>query len=232
MNNFGKKIQRSFLRCFPAIFALVLLTLTIVPVPAASVYGQAQLYGAKRPNSPALPTPSIFAIPAKGKFLIASANLQPDPRFRETVVLLIEYGPAGTMGLIINRPTPVRLGDLIKDLPELKTHPDRAFYGGPVEINRMFLLIRSLKLVEESSRVIEGVHMTTSRAILEQMISGKLRLSFRSYAGYAGWAAGQLDAEIARGDWYVTNSDVRMIFEQDPGTLWPELIRRVSTIQA
>ena len=185
---------------------------------------------ASRSKDSIQPDPGIFGIPARGKFLIAGKKLQ-DPRFRETVVFLIEYSAAGAVGLIINRPTAVRLADIIKDMPAIKKRQDVAFYGGPVEDNRMFLLIRSTNMIAESFKVMEEVHMSTSRTILEQMISGKLIVPFRGYAGYAGWAPGQLDAEIAHGDWYVTNADARLIFEHDPKTLWPELIRGIAAIQ-
>jgi putative transcriptional regulator len=185
---------------------------------------------AGKPKDSIEPPPNIFGIPAKGKLLIASKKMQ-DPRFSETVVFLIEYRSTGAMGLIINRPTDVRLSELIKDLPALKKRQDVAFYGGPVESNRMFLLIRSMNSIEESSNVMEEVHMSTSRAILEQVVSGKMNLPFRSYAGYAGWAPGQLDAEIARGDWYVTKADAHIIFDRDPKKIWQELIRVNTSIQ-
>jgi len=193
-------------------------------------YLQKDHHIAARSKDTILPAPDIFGIPARGKLLIAGKTLQ-DPRFRETVVFLIECNATGAVGLIINRPTIFRLADIINDMPAIKKRQDVAFYGGPVESNRMFLLIRSTNLIAESFKVMEEVNMSTSRSVLERIISGKLTAPFKSYAGYAGWAPGQLDAEIAHGDWFVTNADARIIFEHDPKTLWPELIRGIDSIK-
>jgi putative transcriptional regulator len=125
----------------------------------------------------------------------------------------------------------VRLAELLPDMPKLGKRKDKAFYGGPVEGNKMFLLIRSMETVVESSKVLPGVHVSTSRTVLERIIAGKQIPPFRAYAGYAGWASGQLDVEIARGDWYVMKAEARMIFERDPAKLWSELIRLSSSIQ-
>jgi len=220
-------------------FILALLTLAALSilnpgsnaaVNTASGYVHRSDRFASKPGNPEQAPPSVLAIPAQGKLLIASRKLQ-DPRFRETVVFLVQYSPSGTMGLIINRPTVVRLADLIKDLPALKKSQDVAFYGGPVEAGRMFLLIQSTTLVSESIKVIEDVHMSTSRAVLNRLIAGKPDVPFRSYVGYAGWAPGQLEAEIAHGDWYVIKADARIIFEHDTAMLWPQLIQGSMAIQ-
>jgi len=197
----------------------------------AQVNVQKDLLLVSRSGEPLLPAPDIpGSIPGRGKLLVASRNMR-DPRFRETVVLVVDYGMGGAAGLIINRPLEVRLAELIPDMPMIGKRKDKAFYGGPVEGNKMFLLIRSMETVEESSKVLAGVHVSTSRTVLERMISGKQGTQFRAYAGYAGWGSGQLDAEIARGDWHVMKAEARMIFERNPAKLWPELIRLSSAIQ-
>ena len=208
-----------------------LMISTGVPLVTAQVDVQKDLRGVSRSGEPLLPAPDIpGSMPGRGKLLVASRNMR-DPRFRETVVLVVDYGMGGAAGLIINRPLEVRLAELIPDLPMLGKRKDKAFYGGPVEGNKMFLLIRSTEAVEESSKVLAGVHVSTSRTVLERIISGKQGTQFRAYAGYAGWGSGQLDAEIARGDWHVMKADARMIFGRDSAKLWPELIRLSSAIQ-
>ena len=209
----------------------VLMISTGAPLVTAQVDVQKDLRGVSRSGEPLLPAPDIpGSMPGRGKLLVASRNMR-DPRFRETVVLVVDYGMGGAAGLIINRPLEVRLAELIPDLPMLGKRKDKAFYGGPVEGNKMFLLIRSTETVEESSKVLAGVHVSTSRTVLERIISGKQGTQFRAYAGYAGWGSGQLDAEIARGDWHVMKAEARMIFGRDPAKLWPELIRLSTAIQ-
>jgi putative transcriptional regulator len=211
--------------------AVAVLTInTSAPLVAAQVIARKDVRIASMPGDHPLPAPDILGVmPGRGKLLVAGRNMR-DPRFRETVVLVVDYGRGGAAGLIINRPLDVRLAELIPDLPMLGKRQDKAFYGGPVEGYKMFLLIHSTETVEESSKVLPGVHVSTSRAVLKRMIAGKRGTPFRAYAGYAGWASGQLEAEIARGDWHVMKAEARMIFEADPAKLWPELIRLSSAI--
>ena len=226
-----KKLLQCFFLLLLMISSLTVLTLdTKSLVNTTLIYAFENQYTIVKPNVPSLPLPDIQAVPARGKLLIASKNLQ-NTWFQETVIFLVEYNASGAMGLIINKPSTIRLADLITDLPALKKRKDVAFFGGPVEGNRMFLLIRSMNDIEESFKVMEDVHMSTSRAVFEQVVSGKLKATFRSFAGYSGWAAGQLDAEIARGDWYVTKASAKIIFEHNSDTLWQELISSSTAIQ-
>jgi putative transcriptional regulator len=227
----GRTHVSIFLVLLASIAASVFMVNMGTPIIDAQASTTKDFHFANRPEEPSLPAPDTpDSIPGRGKLLVASRNMR-DPRFRESVVLVVDYGSSGAAGLIINRPLEVRLAKLIPDMPMLEKRKDKAFYGGPVEGNKMFLLIRSTETIEETSKVLADVHVSTSRTVLERMISGKRHTSFRAYAGYAGWGSGQLDAEIARGDWHVMKAEPRMIFERDPEKLWPELIRLSSAIQ-
>jgi putative transcriptional regulator len=165
---------------------------------------------------------------AKGKFLVASRQLQ-DPNFRETVVLLIEYGLDGAMGLVINRPSAVKLATVFPDIKELKQRKDTIYVGGPVAVNQMLLLIRSSEMPEDATAVVPDVYISSSWKVLERLIKKTTKdKGFRLFAGYAGWAPSQLDVERTRGDWYVVKADAESIFSQNPSELWQELIRRVT----
>ena len=166
---------------------------------------------------------------AKGKFLVASRRLQ-DPNFRETVVLLIDYGLDGAMGLVINRPSAVKLATVFPDIKELKQRKDTIYVGGPVDVNKMLLLIRSPKLPEGANEVTPGVYISSSWKVLEDLMKKKATKDerFRLFAGYAGWAPSQLDFERTRGDWHVLKADAETVFLKNPSELWPELIRRVT----
>ena len=165
---------------------------------------------------------------AKGKFLVASRRLI-DPNFRETVVLLIEYGMEGAMGLVINRPSQVKLATVFPDMNELKQRTDTVYVGGPVAVNRVLMLIGSPDRPQESIPVIQDVYLSSSLEELERLIknAGKNE-RFRIFAGYAGWAPSQLDFERTRGDWHVLKADAEMIFSQTPSEVWPELIHRAT----
>jgi putative transcriptional regulator len=166
---------------------------------------------------------------AKGKFLVASRRLQ-DPNFRESVVLLIDYGLDGAMGLVINRPSAVKLTTVFPDIKEIKQRKDTIYVGGPVDVNKMLLLFRSPKMPEGANEVTAGVYISSSWKVLEDLMKKKATKDerFRLFAGYAGWAPSQLDFERTRGDWHVLKADAETVFSQNPSELWPELIRRVT----
>ncbi|UCF91121.1 MAG: YqgE/AlgH family protein [Desulfobacterales bacterium] len=162
----------------------------------------------------------------QGKFLIAGRNLG-NSNFSQTVVLLIDYNRQGAMGLIINRPTDVKLSTVFPEIEGLKQRTDTVFSGGPVSRNLLLLLMRSARPPEKSRRVFENIYLSSSRKELLRMIEradgGE---KFRVYAGYAGWAPGQLDHEVARGDWHILAADAETVFDKTPSAIWPELIRR------
>jgi putative transcriptional regulator len=166
--------------------------------------------------------------PAKGRFLVARRNVN-DPRFAETVILLIAYSDQGAMGLMINRPTDVRLTSALPKMKELRDRPDRVFVGGPVSPSAMLLLIGSATPPEGAQPVFGDVYVSgkleTLRRALEK--SGKTH-RLRAYAGYAGWGPGQLDHEISRGDWAIGPADAGTVFDMPSGDIWPKLIDRFS----
>jgi putative transcriptional regulator len=154
-----------------------------------------------------------------------------DPRFRETVVLLIEYSGNGAMGLIINRPTEVKLSTLFPGIKDLQRRSETAFIGGPVEMEKCFMLIRSGVAPEDSLHVFSDVYVSTSMRVLQQIAKGGKRgEKFRLYVGYTGWGTGQLQRELSRGQWRILEADPKIVFENDPGKIWQDLIRRSSGV--
>ncbi len=165
---------------------------------------------------------------AQGKFLVADRRLM-DPNFRETVVLLIRYGPEGAMGLVVNRPIQVKLSAIFPDVKELNQSEETLYLGGPVEPGGILLLVRSAKAPDDSMPVFGDVYLSSSREVLKRMIEKPAKVDrFRLFAGYSGWAAKQLESECERGDWHVLDADVETLFDRQPSEIWPELIKRVS----
>ena len=165
---------------------------------------------------------------AKGQLLVASRSLG-DPNFSESVILLLAYEAHGAMGVVINRPSDVRLASVLTDVPELRERPDRVFLGGPVSGNLMVFLLRSTRRPDPSEPIFADVYATGSLSALRQGLSKSGRTAqLRAYAGYAGWGPGQLEREIARGDWYLTGADAATIFDTTPSDIWPKLIERTA----
>lgn len=165
---------------------------------------------------------------AQGKFLVASRRLL-DPNFRETVVLLIRYGPDGAIGLVINRPVELKISTVLPDIKELERSQETLYLGGPVEPARVLLLVRSAKPPEASMPVFGDVYLSSSQKVLQDLIKKPVKEErFRIYAGYAGWAPKQLESELDRGHWHVLKADTETLFDKKSSEIWQELIQRVS----
>ncbi len=163
--------------------------------------------------------------PAAGRFLVAARQVT-GPVFGESVVLLVERSEGGALGLIVNRPTGFPLAEIFPELGAQGGPGGNAYLGGPVGIETIRALIRAEDEPEASLRVLDGVFVTSSaRTLLRALAAPGAARRARAYLGYAGWAPGQLEGEIARGDWYVGAGDADAVFSEHPEALWDELIR-------
>ena len=163
----------------------------------------------------------------KGVLLVDSPTLD-DPNFRESVVLVLEHGSEGTLGVIMNRSTNVLLSEASPDLAVLKGTSYRLFAGGPVEPTRLILLFRLKEPPADARSVFDGVYVGGTPAVLERIITqAKPNETFRAFAGVAGWAPGQLQYERLQGAWAILPPDSIGIFDKDPATLWEDCPRRL-----
>lgn len=167
----------------------------------------------------------------KGVLLVASPSLS-DPNFHQTVLLIIEHGGRGTVGLILNRSTNVLVSEVLPDLTVLKGTRYRLFAGGPVERTQLVLLFRLKSPYPDTRLIVDGVYVGTPRVLERIMAQPKSSETFRAFAGLAGWAPGQLDYEMLQGSWGVLPSDTFNIFDKDPATLWPDSITRLQAPRA
>ena len=164
----------------------------------------------------------------QGIFLVADPGLT-DPNFSETVVLITHHGPQGTTGVVINRPTTTPLSRALPDLPSLADRPETLFVGGPVGREAVVMLMRTIEPHESARRVFGDVYESRSADALAHLLKQTdPKAVFRFYAGYAGWASGQLEDELDRGSWRVLPADSAVVFDRDPDVIWSEMIRRSS----
>jgi putative transcriptional regulator len=207
---------------------LVLLLLIELPALRAASARPHTVWLPFRPlvSTPAVEQPGATLGLARGRFLVASRSLS-DANFTETAIFLIDYQQRGAMGLIINKPTAVPLAQVWPDMAGLQQRPDTVYIGGPVETRRIMLLIRSSRPLEEAQQVIDDIHVSTSQKLFARLVDGAdAAEQFRVYAGYAGWGPGQLEREVARGDWHVLPADAATVFDTAPADIWPTLIRK------
>jgi putative transcriptional regulator len=162
--------------------------------------------------------------------LIAGKRLR-DRNFYRTVVLMVEHGADGAMGLVINRPSSVTVAHALSEHFKLPETDDLVFVGGPVEPSALFILHNSPEFDHNESPVVPGVFVGSSEQVFEQIVrssaEGNPDLRFRIYSGCAGWAPGQLEGELARGDWHSVPAEMQSIFDDDPYLIWDNLIAKV-----
>jgi len=163
----------------------------------------------------------------KGVFLVASPTMT-DPNFSETVILIVEHGPGGSLGVVLNRSTRVLLSDALPEINMLKGTTHRLFAGGPVEPTRLVMLFRFKEPPEDAQSVFDGVYVGGTPKTLERiMTEAKPNEAFRAFAGYAGWGPGQLKFEMLQKAWATLPADSSGIFDQDPAMLWEECVSRL-----
>lgn len=159
--------------------------------------------------------------PAAGRFLIATEGIR-GTIFQESVVFLISYSPEGALGVIVNRPTELALHEVVKGA---HANAGMLYLGGPVAPMTVMVLLRAQSAPDRAVHVAEDVFMTVdAETLVERTARGADGL--RVYAGYSGWGPGQLDGEIARGDWIVAGAPTGSIFEGSPKELWKKLFLR------
>lgn len=166
---------------------------------------------------------------SKSLFLIARPGL-PDPNFRDSVVLVIHSQSAETTGVIINRPMNRSLADLLPG-ERFEAFTDPIFFGGPVTPQGLFALFQSDKYSGPAVPMLPGVYLAVLPDSVDALLN-KPPAKIRFFSGYSGWAPGQLQGELERGDWLVVDADAKTVFLRDTSRLWEDMLRRARAVRA
>jgi putative transcriptional regulator len=165
--------------------------------------------------------------PAPGLFLVASRDMT-DSRFSQTVIYLVTHNDAGSLGLVVNRPSEILLADAVRGVEADAGDEHPIYYGGPVKHDMITMLIRSEKENPLVRRVAGDVFFSHDRRVLDRLLAEQKPVNaLRFYMGHAGWIAGQLQQEIDRGDWYVVEANPAAIFSTRPASLWNRLLEKL-----
>jgi putative transcriptional regulator len=161
-----------------------------------------------------------------------------DPNFDRSVVYMVEHHDEGALGLVLNRPSAEELADPLDGWVAAQSLPPRVFSGGPVEPDALIALARVEERVAAGSADAEeddddasvlapltGEIASADLAADPALVIGRIS-ALRVFRGYAGWEAGQLEAEIEQGSWIVVDSDPGDVFTEDPEALWRSVLRR------
>ena len=175
---------------------------------------------------PTLPAKST-GDPGPGMFLVASRTLY-DPHFGESVVYLIEHGEDGTLGLIVNRSIDISLSEAVPNIEDKQATAHKLYYGGPVGLSMLFMLLRSESATEGMAHVADDVYISTDPRVLDEALATRKSASeLHFYTGHSGWGSGQLDFELSQGSWHVVKADTDAIFSGETNSLWDRLIERL-----
>jgi len=173
---------------------------------------------------------AVAQAPAGGFFLVAKPSIL-DSNFSRSVVLVTQSADGAILGVILNRPTKQSLAEILPGNERLARFTAPLHFGGPVEPAGLFAVFRGTGDAGPSFQVIDDVRLALQPATVEQLLL-KPPEALRLFVGYAGWAPGQLDGELARGDWWTVKADVDTIFRKNTDTLWDELSRRAQSVTA
>jgi putative transcriptional regulator len=155
-----------------------------------------------------------------GKLLVSSPVLF-DPNFRRTVVLIAHHDEEGAMGVILTRPTDVRVAEVHAELAELPAG-EIIYSGGPVQPDTLIVLLEFADTDDAETPIVGTVAFLPPDLPLEDARASRARV----FAGYAGWGAGQLEAEMEEQSWIVVPAEPDDVFADDPDELWRTVLHR------
>ena len=164
-------------------------------------------------------------LPANGLLLVAKPSLS-DPNFSRTVVLVTQTEDGGTVGVIVNRPTTLKLRQFLSDEFNTSNYRDPVYVGGPVLRQTVVVLFRAkARPAAPAFHVLKGVYLTMHPDNIKPLLANK-SARYRVYAGFSGWAPRQLESEFMRDGWYFLQADEATVFRKDTEGLWQELLER------
>ena len=160
--------------------------------------------------------------------LLLSMPQLADPNFTHSVVLLCQHDADGAFALVLNRPVTTTARIVPQgDIDAATEQEVEVWIGGPVEPERSWILLRDNTRDDNAIRVCDGVYLSTSARILEEMLASPDQSRARLIAGYAGWGPGQLDEEVAASAWLSGDIDLDIVFQTPADKMWERAIRRL-----
>jgi putative transcriptional regulator len=140
-----------------------------------------------------------------------------DPHFAHTLTYVCEHSDEGALGIVVNKPIDMKLSALLEqidiDLPDAQLRETPIHFGGPVQVDRGFVLHRPLGNWQSTLAISDDLGLTTSKDVLEALSRGEGPRDLLVSLGYAGWSAGQLEQEIAQNAWLTVAADPDVLFE-------------------
>jgi putative transcriptional regulator len=200
------------------------MTTPALALPLAALLALAVPADRPAPRTSGQDSPSLT-----GTLLVASESMG-DPRFQHAVIYMIQHDASGALGLIVNRPVgSVAAGDLLRSFGRDgngATGTIRVHYGGPVAPRQGFVLHTAEWKSRETQAIRDGIAVTAAASIFEAISHGAGPRRWLLTLGYAGWAQGQLEAEIEGGAWVTVPADDALVFDDDAASKWDRAMAR------
>jgi putative transcriptional regulator len=156
-----------------------------------------------------------------GQLLISSPSLL-DRNFRRTVVLITHHDEAGAVGLVLSRPSELRIDEAVPDLGELPYADEVVYIGGPVQPEAVVVLVELDEPLPECEPIVGNVVYMPPGADVQELQARRARV----FAGYSGWGPGQLEGELDEAAWIVAPALPTDVFASDPDELWRAVVER------
>ncbi|GAC1535801.1 MAG: YqgE/AlgH family protein [Acidimicrobiales bacterium] len=161
-----------------------------------------------------------------GRLLVASP-IMGDPNFERTVLLLLEHGEGGALGLVLNRPSQTSIDAPLSRWRDQATAPGVVFVGGPVSADAAICLAHAHRAAAPTTGwqpLFAG--LGTLDVGLDPSDIGVAVDGLRLFAGYAGWSAGQLEEEVGAGAWFIVDAEAGDALSEQPADLWRRVLHR------
>lgn len=171
--------------------------------------------------------PACAVEPADEPVILVAKPALRDRLYGATILIAKPLGNGQHIGFIVNRPTPVKLGTLFPNHGPSQKVVEPVYLGGPVNVEILFALVqRKDSPGDRSMRLTPELYLVVDRDLVDRVIEAEADHA-RFYAGVVLWAPGELNAEIARGFWYVDDADVNLVLRKSTDGMWEELVKRL-----
>jgi putative transcriptional regulator len=168
-------------------------------------------------------------LPANGLLLVAKPSLG-DPNFSRTVVLVTQTPDGATVGVIVNRPSTLKLSDFLSKEFDTANYKGPIFFGGPVMRQALVVVFASESTPEAAAfHVLKDIYLTMHPDNIEKLLA-EPAARYRVYAGFSGWAPRQLESEVMRDGWYFLPADEATLFRENADGMWEELLERAQRL--
>jgi putative transcriptional regulator len=159
----------------------------------------------------------------RGQLLVGSPRLH-DPNFRRSVILVAAHGNDGALGVVLNRPSSIAVAEAAPVLADLVEEGDVVYAGGPVQPSAVLVVVEVDDRDVLAESIVGDVGLMRDDAEVADVADVARRV--RVFAGYAGWGAGQLEAELESLDWIVEDAEPDDVFAPADADLWASVLRR------